>query len=152
MNCPFCHQKDTRVVDSRPMFESHAIKRRRKCDSCQRRFTTLEKIHLEKPFVIKNDGRRESYNREKILLGVQKACQKRPLSVMQIERLVDNVERSLFELGDQEIGTRDIGSIVMNHLKELDAVAYVRFASVYRSFKDINEFVSDLNKSFSLEQ
>lgn len=144
MNCPFCHQKDTRVVDSRLLQESNLVKRRRKCDSCQKRFTTFEKIQMEKLLVVKNDGRREEYDREKISSGIQKACQKRPISVLQIERMIDNIERAVYELGEQEVKTREIGNIVMNHLRELDTVSYVRFASVYRNFKDIDEFVKDL--------
>lgn len=144
MNCPFCHQKDTKVVDSRLHQDGHTIKRRRKCETCYKRFTTFEKIQIERPIVVKNDGRREDYNRDKILEGIQKACQKRPISTIQVDKIIDGIERAIMELNDHEVRTRDIGNIVMTYLRDLDTVAYVRFASVYRTFKDIDEFVKDL--------
>jgi transcriptional repressor NrdR len=146
MNCPGCHQKDTRVIDSRLVVDSNTIKRRRKCDLCSKRFTTFEKIQLERPLVVKRDGRREEFSQEKVLQGIQKACQKRPISTVQIEKTIDSIIKNILESYDEEILTQDIGHLVMTSLRDLDPVAYIRFASVYKTFQDIDEFVKDLTK------
>jgi transcriptional repressor NrdR len=141
MKCPFCQNIDTKVIDSRTGKDSASIRRRRECEQCGKRFTTYERLEEALPFVIKKDGRREPYDREKIVSGFQKACEKRPISVEDIERAVGQVEVRLLQLGEREVPTAKIGEMVMDGLKEMDDVAYVRFASVYRSFKDIGEFV-----------
>ncbi len=146
MRCPFCSKDDTRVVDSRPVEDSNSIRRRRMCDSCGRRFTTYEKIETIPLIVIKKDQNREQYDRSKIEAGVLRACHKRPVSADEISLLVDEVEVEIFNLEDKEIESTVIGELVMNHLKDLDPVAYVRFASVYREFKDINTFMDELKK------
>ncbi len=145
MNCPFCSHEDTRVVDSRLGKEGNNVRRRRECPVCERRFTTYERIEEIPPWVIKKDGRREAFDRLMIISGVQRACEKRPVSVEQIEALVDQLERQFQERGDKEISASLIGEAVMDALHDTDEVAYVRFASVYRQFKDINEFMSELN-------
>jgi len=145
MNCPFCRHADTRVVDSRLGKEGNNVRRRRECPECERRFTTYERVEEILPWVIKKDGRREAFDRAKIISGMQRACEKRPVSVEQIESLVDKLERGLQERGEKEISASLIGEAVMDILHEVDEVAYVRFASVYRQFKDINEFMSELN-------
>jgi transcriptional repressor NrdR len=145
MNCPFCRHADTRVVDSRLGKEGNNVRRRRECPECGRRFTTYERVEEILPWVIKKDGRREAFDRSKIISGMQRACEKRPVSVEQIEALVDRLERKFQECGDKEISASLIGEAVMDTLHEVDEVAYVRFASVYRQFKDINEFMSELN-------
>lgn len=145
MNCPFCRYADTRVVDSRLGKEGNNVRRRRECPSCERRFTTYERVEEILPRVIKKDGRREAFDRSKIISGMQRACEKRPVSVEQIEELVDLLERRFQECGDKEISASLIGEAVMDTLQGVDEVAYVRFASVYRQFKDINEFMSELN-------
>ncbi len=145
MNCPFCRHADTRVVDSRLGKEGNNVRRRRECPECERRFTTYERVEEILPWVIKKDGRREAFDRSKIISGMQRACEKRPVSVEQIEALVDQLERKFQECGDKEISASLIGEAVMDTLHEVDEVAYVRFASVYRQFKDINEFMSELN-------
>ncbi|MFO7576439.1 MAG: transcriptional regulator NrdR [Pelovirga sp.] len=145
MNCPFCSHEDTRVVDSRLGKEGNNVRRRRECPVCERRFTTYERIEEILPWVIKKDGRREAFDRAKIVSGMQRACEKRPISVEQIERAVDRLERRFQECGDKEISASLIGEAVMDALHDMDEVAYVRFASVYRQFKDINEFMSELN-------
>lgn len=144
MKCPFCNATDTKVTDSRMMQEGFSIRRRRKCESCTKRFTTYEKIEISMPQVVKNDGRREAFDRQKILRGVQKSCQKRPISVEQIERIVENIEKKIVELTEKEISSNIIGEFVMNFLRNLDPVAYVRFASVYKTFQDVDEFVKNL--------
>ena len=145
MNCPFCRYADTRVVDSRLGKEGNNVRRRRECPSCERRFTTYERVEEILPWVIKKDGRREPFDRSKIISGMQRACEKRPVSVEQIEGLVDKLEQRFQECGGKEISASLIGEAVMDTLHEVDEVAYVRFASVYRQFKDINEFMSELN-------
>ena len=145
MKCPFCGKEDTRVVDSRLGKEGNNVRSRRECPDCERRFTTYERVEEILPWVIKKDGRREAFDRSKIISGMQRACEKRPVSVEQIEALVDQLERRFQECGDKEIAASLIGSAVMDALHETDEVAYVRFASVYRQFKDINEFMSELN-------
>jgi len=146
MKCPYCSQENTRVVDSRPVDEDNSIRRRRVCDDCGRRFTTYEKIESIPLMVIKKDQSREKYNREKISDGVMRACHKRAVSVQQMNDLVNQVEIEIFNREDKEIKSNEIGEMVMNHLKELDQVAYVRFASVYREFKDANTFMDELKK------
>ncbi|MBW2185969.1 MAG: transcriptional repressor NrdR [Deltaproteobacteria bacterium] len=144
MKCPFCTCIDTRVVDSRLGKEGNNIRRRRECSECDRRFTTYERIEDTLPLVIKKDGRREPFDRQKIIGGMQRACEKRPVSIATIEKLVDQLELSFQESPEREIPASRIGEIVMQELHELDEVAYVRFASVYRQFKDINEFMKEL--------
>lgn len=144
MKCPFCGYLDTKVVDSRPDKGGATIRRRRECESCGKRFTTHERVEDILPLVQKKDGRRESFDRLKVIGGIQKACEKRPVSVEQIEQMVDRLETRLQESGEREIASTMIGEWVMNELHNVDQVAYVRFASVYRSFKDINEFMAEL--------
>jgi transcriptional repressor NrdR len=135
---------DDKVIDSRVGRDGDIIRRRRECLSCERRFTTYERVGDVLPMVVKKDGRREPFDRTKILLGIKKACEKRPISVQDVEKVVDEIEASFSEASDREIKSTEIGERVMNRLRDLDEVAYVRFASVYRSFKDINEFMSEL--------
>ncbi|MBT0665838.1 transcriptional regulator NrdR [Geobacter pelophilus] len=144
MKCPFCSYHDTKVVDSRPDKGGSTIRRRRECESCGKRFTTHERVEDILPLVLKKDGRRESFDRLKVIGGIQKACEKRPVSVEQIEQMVDRLETRLQESGEREFPSTMIGEWVMNELHQVDQVAYVRFASVYRSFKDINEFMAEL--------
>ena len=146
MKCPFCNQDNTRVVDSRPVDDNTAIRRRRMCDACGKRFTTYEKVETIPLIVIKKDQNREQFDRSKIEAGVLRACHKRPVSAEQIHKLVDEVETEIFNLEEREIPSSVIGEIVMDKLKDLDAVAYVRFASVYREFKDVNTFMDELKK------
>ena len=146
MKCPFCNQDNTRVVDSRPADDNTAIRRRRMCDACGKRFTTYEKVETIPLIVIKKDQNREQFDRSKIEAGVLRACHKRPVSAAQIHRLVDDVETEVFNLEEREIPSSVIGEIVMDKLKDLEAVAYVRFASVYREFKDVNTFMDELKK------
>lgn len=146
MKCPFCNQDNTRVVDSRPADDNSSIRRRRMCDECKRRFTTYEKVETIPLIVIKKDNSREEYDRSKIEAGVLRACYKRPIPVQKIKELVDNVETELFNREEREIESKVIGEIVMDKLKSLEAVAYVRFASVYREFKDVNTFMDELKK------
>ena len=144
MKCPFCSHEDTRVVDSRLGKEGNNVRRRRECPACERRFTTYERVEEILPWVIKKDGRREAFDRSKIISGMQRACEKRPVSIEQIEAMVDQLERTFQEQGEKEIDASLIGKAVMDVLHQADEVAYVRFASVYRQFKDINEFMSEL--------
>ena len=146
MRCPFCNQDNTRVVDSRPVEGSSAIRRRRMCDECKKRFTTYEKLETIPLIVIKKDQNREQYDRSKIEAGVFRACHKRPIPAEQITELIDNVETEIFNMEAKEIPSTAIGGIVMDKLKDLEAVAYVRFASVYREFKDVNTFMDELKK------
>ncbi len=144
MNCPFCHKPDSKVIDSRLSVEGELIRRRRECLVCARRFTTYERIDNILPMVIKKDGRREAFDRNKILSGLKKACEKRPVSLDAILKVIDDVEKALQEREAKEIPAEDIGNLVMLTLRNLDDVAYVRFASVYRSFRDVNEFVNEI--------
>ena len=144
MKCPFCSHENTRVIDSRPAEDNNSIRRRRVCDECGKRFTTYEKIETIPLIIIKKDNNRESYDRAKIEAGVLRACHKRPVSAQQITTLVDEVENEIFNREEREIPSGTIGELVMNKLKDLDAVAYVRFASVYREFKDVNTFMDEL--------
>ena len=146
MKCPYCNLDNTRVVDSRPADDNTSIRRRRICDSCGKRFTTYEKIETIPLVVIKKDLTRQQYDRRKIEDGVMRACYKRPISVDKIRECIDSMERDIFAIEDKEIESSRIGEIVMDRLKELDAVAYVRFASVYREFKDVNPFMEELKK------
>ena len=152
MKCPFCGADNTRVIDSRPAEESNSIRRRRQCDDCSKRFTTYEKIEAIPLVVIKKDNIREPYDRAKIESGVFRSCHKRPISVDQITALVDEVENQIFSMENKEIPSHLIGEIVMDKLKELDPVAYVRFASVYREFKDVNTFMTELENLLSSEK
>ena len=144
MKCPFCSHENTRVIDSRPAEDNNSIRRRRVCDECGKRFTTYEKIETIPLIIIKKDNNREAYDRSKIEAGVLRACHKRPVSAQQITTLVDEVENEIFNLEEREIPSGTIGELVINKLKDLDAVAYVRFASVYREFKDVNTFMDEL--------
>ena len=146
MKCPFCGHENTRVIDSRPAEENNSIRRRRVCDECDERFTTYEKVETIPLIIIKKDDNRETYDRSKIEAGVLRACHKRPISANQINRLVEEVETEIFNMEEKEISSQVVGEIVMNKLKNLEAVAYVRFASVYREFKDINTFMDELKK------
>jgi transcriptional repressor NrdR len=146
MNCPFCTHADTRVVDSRLGREGNNIRRRRECEECGKRFTTYERVEEMLPLVVKKDGRRESFDRHKIVAGMKRACEKRPVSIATIEQFVDRLEHQLQESGEKEIPSSRVGEAVMEALHEIDQVAYVRFASVYREFRDINEFMSELTE------
>ena len=146
MKWPFCGHENTRVIDSRPADDNSSIRRRRVCDECEKRFTTYEKVETIPLIVIKKDNNRETYDRSKIEAGVLRACHKRPISANQINQLVDEVEVEIFNREDKEIASAVIGELVMDKLKDLEAVAYVRFASVYREFKDINTFMDELKK------
>ncbi|HEU4640422.1 MAG TPA: transcriptional regulator NrdR [Candidatus Binatia bacterium] len=146
MKCPFCHETENRVIDSRLSKDSNMIRRRRECSKCSRRFTTYERVEEMMPLVVKKDGRRETYERIKIINGLKRACEKRPVSINTIEAIADRIERNLQERGEKEILSSVIGEATMRELHDTDEVAYVRFASVYRSFKDINEFMVELEE------
>ena len=146
MKCPFCSSENTRVIDSRPADDNHAIRRRRLCDDCGKRFTTYEKVETIPLIVIKKDNNREQYDRSKIEAGVLRACHKRPISAAEITKLIDDVEVEIFNRELKEIPSSEIGEIVVDKIKDLDPVAYVRFASVYREFKDVNTFMNELKK------
>ena len=145
MKCPYCGKENTRVIDSRPTDDS-SIRRRRQCDECGKRFTTYEKVETLPLIVVKKDNNREPYDREKIVAGIVRSCHKRPISMKQINDMVDDIEGQIFNMEEKEIPTTTIGSIVMDKLKDLDEVAYVRFASVYREFKDVNKFMDEIKK------
>jgi len=144
VKCPFCNSTESKVVDSRPTEDG--IRRRRECIKCLKRFTTYENIENIPLMIVKKDGNREHYNRNKILNGILKACEKRPVSMAQIEELVEYIEKKVFSTMEREITSTFIGELIINELKKTDEVAYVRFASVYRQFKDINTFMEELNK------
>ena len=146
MKCPYCTKINNKVIDSRLSKDGRTIRRRRECIECNRRFTTYEKLEEVLPMVIKKDTRREPFSREKIIEGIKKACQKRPVSITRIEEFVDSLELHFQELGKKEVGSTEIGEMVINRLKEWDEVAYVRFASVYRQFRDISEFMEELEE------
>ena len=146
MRCPFCNQDNSKVVDSRPVEDTNSIRRRRMCESCGKRFTTYEKVETIPLSVIKKDQTREQYDRVKIQDGILRACYKRPIPIEKIEMTMDSIEGDIFDSADREIASTRIGEIVMEHLKDLDAVAYVRFASVYREFKDVSTFMDELKK------
>lgn len=144
MKCPFCAHLHDKVVDSRESKDGGAIRRRRQCLECKRRFTSYERIDEIPSMVVKKDGRRERFDRQKVLAGILKACEKRPVSMSQLETIADNAESMVQESSEREVSTRAMGQLIMNELKNLDKVAYVRFASVYLDFKDIQEFMSEL--------
>ena len=146
MRCPFCNQDNSKVVDSRPVEDTNSIRRRRMCESCGKRFTTYDKVETIPLSVIKKDQTREQYDRAKIQDGILRACYKRPIPIEKIEMTMDSIEGDIFDSADREIPSTRIGEIVMEHLKDLDAVAYVRFASVYREFKDVSTFMDELKK------
>ncbi len=146
MKCPYCEYQESKVVDSRPTDEGQAIRRRRECISCGKRFTTYEKIEELPIVVVKKDGNRQVYDRNKLMNGIIKACEKRPVSMAVIEQTVDDIEKTIFNSLENEITSVQIGELVMNKLKDVDEVAYVRFASVYRQFKDVNSFMDELKK------
>ncbi len=146
MKCPYCGYVEDKVIDSRPTDENSAIRRRRECSKCQRRFTTYEKVESVPLVVIKKDKTRQLFDREKLLNGLLRACEKRPVSIEELENLVDGIESQICNSFKREVTSQEIGEMVMEKLKDLDEVAYVRFASVYRQFKDINTFMDELNK------
>ena len=149
MKCPFCSVDNTRVIDSRPADDGDSIRRRRQCDACGRRFTTYEKVETIPLIVIKKDKNRETYDRRKIEAGVIKSCHKRPVSAEAVTKCIDDIENEIFNLEVKEVDSTQIGEIVMVKIKDLDQVAYVRFASVYREFKDVNTFMDELTKLLS---
>lgn len=146
MRCPFCGSEDTRVSDSRNSDDGNAIRRRRQCEKCKKRFTTYEKIETIPLIVVKKDGTTQPFNREKIEKGVLNACYKRPVSAADLSRLIDDIENTVLGRGVREIKSQEIGDVVMDKLKNIDQVAYVRFASVYREFKDVNTFIDEIKK------
>ena len=146
MKCPYCTKINNKVIDSRLSKNGRTIRRRRECIECERRFTTYEKLVDVLPMIVKKDGRREPFNRENIVSGIRKACQKRPISITKIEEFVDSLETYFQDLGKREVDNAEIGEMVINELKKWDEVAYVRFASVYRQFKDVSEFMAELEE------
>ena len=146
MKCPFCDNPDTKVIDSRPTEEGHAIRRRRGCDRCSKRFTTYEKVEETILMVVKKDGKREAFDRNKLLRGITRACEKRPVSLAVMEGMVDEIERNLNNTMEKEVASDYIGELVMDELKKVDEVSYVRFASVYRQFTDVNTFMKEIEK------
>jgi transcriptional repressor NrdR len=146
MRCPFCQDTENKVIDSRESHEGSVIRRRRECLQCKRRFTTYERVEELYPLIVKKDGRREAFDRDKIVSGLKKACEKRPVSADQVEQTVGDIERLLQGMGEKEVASSVIGEEVMRRLRTLDEVAYVRFASVYRSFRDIAEFMNELRE------
>ncbi len=146
MKCPYCNFEDTKVVDSRPVEDGLATRRRRECTKCKKRFTTFEKIENSLLVVVKKDGTRESFDKNKIISGVLKACQKTKVTYDDVQKIADNIERVLSNTMEKEIQAADIGSLIMDELKDIDQVAYVRFASVYREFKTIDTFIDEINK------
>lgn len=151
MRCPFCEATDTKVIDSRSSKDGYVVRRRRSCEHCKSRFTTYEKIEDLLPMVVKKDYRREAFDRKKILKGVQQACQKRPVSIETIDSIVDSIEKHFMERNDKEIESREVGELLMEALREVDQVAYVRFASVYREFRDVGEFMVELEDLLAKE-
>ena len=146
MKCPYCENEDSKVIDSRHTEDGKAIRRRRECEECGRRFTTYEKVEEMILMVIKKDGSRQAFDRNKLLNGIIRACEKRPVSIADMEKIVDDIERGLNNMMEKEIDSNFIGELVMERLKELDEVAYVRFASVYRQFTDVNTFVQEVER------
>ncbi|MBI5892510.1 MAG: transcriptional repressor NrdR [Deltaproteobacteria bacterium] len=146
MKCPFCGFLEDKVIDSRVSQDGDVTRRRRECLKCEKRFTTYERVEEALPLVVKKDGRREPFDRMKMLAGIQKACEKRPVSIEQIETVIKRVEQRFQDLGEKEVTSSKVGEVVMDELKKLDEVAYVRFASVYREFRDINEFMKELKE------
>jgi transcriptional repressor NrdR len=152
MRCPFCHSTQNKVIDSRPSREANAIRRRRECLHCQRRFTTYEQVEETMPLIIKKDGRREPYQRTKVSEGIKKACEKRPVSIDVIEQFLDDLEREMLESGQREMPSTWIGERVMHQLRDWDEVAYVRFASVYRHFTDATDFMHEIRTLLETRQ
>jgi transcriptional repressor NrdR len=152
MHCPQCNAPDTKVIDSRMLLEENSIRRRRKCDACEFRFTTYEKLHLQMPQIVKKDGRRENYNRDKIMKGLKKACSKRPISVNNLENFIDGIERELLEISITEVSSAQLGKVIMDQLKKLDPVSYVRFASFYWDFGDVEDFVYGLKNNLNAKK
>lgn len=146
MKCPYCGYSETKVIDSRPTEDGHAIRRRRGCERCEKRFTTYEKVEESIMMVIKKDGRRETFDRNKIISGIVRACEKRPVPMAEIERITSEIERGLNNMMEKEISSEFIGELVMEQLKQLDEVAYVRFASVYRQFTDVDTFIKEIEQ------
>lgn len=146
MKCPFCNAADTKVIDSRPADDNSSIRRRRQCETCGKRFTTYEKLETMPLMVIKKDDSREAYDRSKIAAGIIHSCHKRPVSTQQIKAMIDEIENQIFNMEEKEVPTSVIGELVMKKLQMLDEVAYVRFASVYREFKDVNTFIEEIGK------
>ncbi len=146
MQCPYCGFINTRVVDSRPGKIDLEVRRRRECQSCAKRFTTYERVELTPVMIVKKDNRREEFDREKVLSGIKKACEKRAISIDQIEDIVDNIERDLREINEREIPSKEVGEKIIKALKDIDDVAYVRFASVYREFKHVDDFIQELKR------
>ena len=144
MKCPYCDCDTSKVVDSRPIEEGNSIRRRRECENCKKRFTTYEKIEQVNVMVVKKDGAREFFDREKILKGIIRSCEKRPISIQQMEGIVTDIEKEILSFMQREISSEEIGNLVMDKLKDIDEVSYVRFASVYRQFKDVNSFLDEL--------
>jgi transcriptional repressor NrdR len=149
MKCPFCKSIDTKVLDTRMLNHGYSIRRRRSCNRCEKRYTTYETIEVSMPAVYKKDGRREEYNRDKLYRGLEKACQKLPIPSGQIERIIEHIEKNLIEHGSKEISAKEIGGMAMEHLKHLHPVAYVRFASVYKDFHDLDEFYKELKDNLA---
>lgn len=152
MKCPFCNAADTKVIDSRPADDNSSIRRRRQCETCGKRFTTYEKLETMPLMIIKKDRSRETYDRSKIEAGIIHSCHKRPVSTLQIKNLIDEIENQIFNMEEKEVESSVIGELVMKKLKKLDEVAYVRFASVYREFKDVNTFMEELGKLLKNKQ
>ena len=152
VKCPYCNASDTKVIDSRPADDNSSIRRRRQCETCGKRFTTYEKLETMPLMVIKKDRSREAYDRSKIEAGIIHSCHKRPVSTQQINSIIDEIENQVFSMEDKEVETSIIGELVMRKLKQLDEVAYVRFASVYREFKDVNTFMEELGKLLKNKQ
>ena len=146
MKCPFCNFEDTKVIDSRAQDDNSVIRRRRVCEKCGKRFTTYERVDMIPITVIKRDGTREIFDKAKLQNGIMKSCNKRPVTAQQIQKLVDDIENTLAGSGEREVESKQLGNMVIERLKDLDEVAYVRFASVYRQFKDINSFIDELEK------
>jgi len=146
MHCPSCSSANTRVIDSRHHQEGNIVRRRRKCDVCENRFTTYEKLEVQLPIIVKNDGRREVFNKEKVMTGLEKACQKRPISTEQIENIIDSLIQAITQNAQRETSTKDIGAYLASKIKCLDPVAFVRFASFYWDYNDVDDFVSSLTK------
>ncbi len=151
MRCPFCKDPENKVIDSRESHEGAVIRRRRECLTCKRRFTTYERVEELTPLIVKKDGRRQGFDRDKLMAGLVKACEKRPVGVDELESLVDEVEKQLQELGEKEVPSSVVGEAVMERLQRLDEVAYVRFASVYRPFRDVSEFLDELRELVSAQ-
>ncbi len=152
MKCPTCNYKETKVIDSRLSNEGNSIRRRRECLKCEKRFTTYEYVEQVPLMVVKTDGRRQAFDRSKILTGIVKACEKRPISIEKMEELTSEIERTIQKKYDREVGSKELGELVMTKLARMDDVAYVRFASVYRQFRDVNEFMSELSSILEREK